>query len=152
MSNPPRESLDENQPSRIAGLLRELFEANDKFSENLAEKLTVNETDFRAMEFLIEHGPCSAKVLAKALGLSPGAVTVVIDRLEKVGHVTREPNPNDRRALVIQPKKASVDRAWEALGPIIQKHGVMLAQMSPANRDVIENYLAELLEIYGPKK
>ena len=143
---------EKDQPSRIALLLRELFEANEKFAEGLAEELTVNETDFRAMEFLIEHGPCSAKDLATALGLSPGAVTVVIDRLEKVGHVTREPNPKDRRGLVIQPKKASVDRAWQALGPIIQKHSTMLAEMPARKRNVIEDYLVELLKIYGSKK
>lgn len=143
---------DKDQPSRIAGLLRKLFEANEKFAENLAEQLTVNETDFRAMEFLMEYGPCSAKELASALGLSPGAVTVVIDRLEKVGHVTREPNPKDRRALVIQPQKASVERAWLALGPIISQHSVMLAKMPPQDRDVIEGYLVKLLKIYSSKK
>jgi DNA-binding MarR family transcriptional regulator len=47
------------------------------------------------------YGPSTPTRLAAATGLSSGGVTVALDRLEKGGYVRREPNPDDRRSLLI---------------------------------------------------
>ena len=47
------------------------------------------------------YGPSTPTRLAAATGLSSGGVTVALDRLEKGGYIRREPNPADRRSLLI---------------------------------------------------
>src|SRR2546423_901549 len=67
----------------------------------VAERLGINATDHRCMDILDQRGPSTAGALAKALHLSPSAVTTVIDRLERLRYVRRTPNPDDRRQVVI---------------------------------------------------
>ncbi len=47
------------------------------------------------------HGPCTQRVLAEALGVSPRNITGLVDGLEATGFVTREPHPSDRRATLV---------------------------------------------------
>lgn len=49
------------------------------------------------------HGPTSQHALAQDLGVTPRNITGLVDGLVDSGHVTREPHPTDRRALVITP-------------------------------------------------
>jgi DNA-binding MarR family transcriptional regulator len=52
------------------------------------------------------YGPSTPSRLAAWTGLSSGGVTVALDRLEKAGYVRREPNPDDRRSLLVTPVPA----------------------------------------------
>jgi DNA-binding MarR family transcriptional regulator len=73
----------------------------------IAEKMNLNATDAECIDFLMEMGPATAGDLAKATRLTTGAITSVIDRLEKAGFVKRENDPKDRRKVIIRliPKK-----------------------------------------------
>lgn len=73
----------------------------------IAEKMNLNPTDAECIDFLMEMGPSTAGDLAKVTRLTTGAITSVIDRLQKAGFVKRESDPNDRRKVIISfiPKK-----------------------------------------------
>ncbi len=73
----------------------------------IAEKMNLNPSDAECIDFLMEMGPSTAGDLAKVTRLTTGAITSVIDRLEKAGFVKRQNDPNDRRKVVISliPKK-----------------------------------------------
>jgi DNA-binding MarR family transcriptional regulator len=71
----------------------------------VAESLGVNSTDLIAGSYLSEMGAMTAGELAKALGITTGAMTVAIDRLERIGFATRENDPHDRRKVIIKPTK-----------------------------------------------
>jgi DNA-binding MarR family transcriptional regulator len=60
--------------------------------------------------------------LARWSGLTTGGVTVVIDRLEKAGYVKRQPNPADRRSVIIQPVLAKLRK----LEPLYRSKGESL--------------------------
>ena len=62
----------------------------------------VHPTDFEAMDVLDWTGPITAGELAKRIGLTSGAVTGVIDRLEREGWVRRTSDPNDRRRVIVE--------------------------------------------------
>ena len=100
-------------------LLRELIRLSDDFEVHMGKELTVNPTDLRAMQHLIMRGPMSPTDIARALGVSTAAATVVVDRLARVDHVTRAPHPTDRRGIVVIPRPESVQRAMEGLLPMI---------------------------------
>jgi DNA-binding MarR family transcriptional regulator len=90
----------------ISSLIQELrifSTANVLFNEGVAAKLHLNATDLKCRDLLNQTGPITAGQLAKLTNLTTGAITGVIDRLEKVELVERLPDPNDRRRVIIQP-------------------------------------------------
>jgi DNA-binding MarR family transcriptional regulator len=73
------------------------------FQEALASKLGLNATDYRCLELIIRKGPMTAKALAEEIRLTTGAITGIVDHLEKAGYVERLENPKDRRSIIINP-------------------------------------------------
>jgi DNA-binding MarR family transcriptional regulator len=129
-------------------LLRDLIRLSDDFERYLAGELTVNSTDLQAMEHLIQFGPASPTELARALGISTAASTVVVDRLTKVGHVTRERHPTDRRAVTVVPAQASVAKAFEHLMPMIMGINQVMDDFTPEQRETITDYLRKVVHVY----
>ena len=79
-------------------------------SYEATEDVGVNPTDLGSLCLLLLHGPTPAGRLAKLTGLTTGAVTGVIDRLERSGFVRRELDPADRRKVIVVPDAGRVDR------------------------------------------
>lgn len=129
-------------------LLREVIQLSDVFERSLARELTVNQTDLEAMEHLIQHGPTSPTELARALGISTAASTVVIDRLTRVGHVTRQPHPTDRRGISVVPAEQSVARAFQHLMPMIMGINAVIHDYTPDEQTVITDYLRKVVHVY----
>ncbi|MEP6749992.1 MAG: MarR family transcriptional regulator [Bacteroidota bacterium] len=79
----------------------------------IAEHMGLHATDAECIDFLQEMGPSTAGDLAKATRLTTGAITNVIDRLEKAGFVKRSPDATDRRKVIVSfiPKKHSAAKA-----------------------------------------
>ncbi len=92
----------------------------------IARLLGLNGTDMRVLDFLgrtgdplsFESAPTTAGDLARASGLTTGAVTAVIDRLEKAGWVRRRPDPSDRRRVVVELTEKAVQMTIEIYGPL----------------------------------
>lgn len=72
------------------------------FHQAQAVRLGLNPTDLKAAGLLQETGPITAGELAELMALTTGAVTGVIDRLEKARIVERVKDPSDRRRVVVQ--------------------------------------------------
>ncbi|RFA18183.1 hypothetical protein B7R25_14890 [Subtercola boreus] len=118
------------------------------FERVLAAHLSVNGTDLDAMQHLIQAGPLSPTELAHRLSITTAATTLVIDRLEKAGHATREAHPSDRRSVRVVPSEASVAATFAALGPLIFGVDAVLDDFTPAERSAIETYLGRVAAVY----
>lgn len=81
--------------------VRKLTRSSLLFQHVVAKRMGLHVTDAECIDFLQERGPSSAGELAKATGLTTGAITSVIDRLEKAGFVKRQPDPKDRRKVIV---------------------------------------------------
>jgi DNA-binding MarR family transcriptional regulator len=110
------------QKKELIGELISEFRAagnQDSAFDNLAaERLGLNRTDLHCINIIENSGGLTAGELAKEAGLTTGAVTGVIDRLERAGYARRAPDPADRRRvkLEVTPKfYARADRIW---GPV----------------------------------
>lgn len=66
------------------------------------ESFDVGISDFGVMEMLLHKGPQPVNEIGRRIGLTSGAITTAVDRLESSGLVTRGNHPNDRRARVVQ--------------------------------------------------
>ena len=75
---------------------------DDAFDNLAAERLGVNETDLHCLNIIENSGGLTAGELAAQAGLTNGAVTGVIDRLEKAGFARRVPDPADRRRVNVE--------------------------------------------------
>ncbi|HEY2702604.1 MAG TPA: MarR family transcriptional regulator [Candidatus Dormibacteraeota bacterium] len=72
-------------------------------NQGISDRLGINGTDLQCLSVLGTAGPIAAGQLAERTGLTTGAVTGVIDRLEKAGLVRRERDSVDRRKVIVQP-------------------------------------------------
>jgi DNA-binding MarR family transcriptional regulator len=97
---------------RIAG------NQDSAFDNLAAERLGLNRTDLHCLNIVENSGGLTAGELAREAGLTSGAVTGVIDRLERAGYARRIADPSDRRRvkLEVTPKfYARADKIW---GPL----------------------------------
>ncbi|MEO8094240.1 MAG: MarR family transcriptional regulator [Pseudolysinimonas sp.] len=129
-------------------MLRELLQVSHDFEHHLARTLSVNSTDLTAMEQLIQDGPLAPGELARRLGITPPAVTAVVDRLAAVGHVTRSSNEADRRGVVVTASKNSTMQAMAVLLPMIREVDATLDGFTTAEQAVISVYLDRVLAAY----
>jgi len=129
-------------------LLRDILDLTGDFERHLGRALTVNPTDLEAMEELIRDGALSPTELARRLNMSTAAVTTVVDRLTAVGHVSREPNPDDRRGILVVPRPESVRKAMATLMPMILGMDAVVSGFDEDERDTITAYLRAVADVY----
>jgi len=115
-------------------------------SYEATEDLGVNPTDLGALCLLLLHGPAPAGRLADLTGLTTGAVTGVVDRLEKGGFVHREVDPADRRKVIVVPDAERVDRDLFPHFPNLQTAATpqFYNEFSNAELGLISKFLSRL--------
>jgi DNA-binding MarR family transcriptional regulator len=91
----------------------------DSAFDNLAaERLGVNRTDLHCLNIIENSGGLTAGELADEAGLTTGAVTGVIDRLERAGYARRVSDPADRRRVKLEVTPKFYSRANKIWGPM----------------------------------
>jgi DNA-binding MarR family transcriptional regulator len=85
------------------------------YSQAVAERLGMNSTDLECLDYIL-RGPVTAGRLAELTGLTTGAITGVIDRLERIGLARRESDPDDRRKTLVR----ALPAVWERIAPLFE--------------------------------
>lgn len=127
---------------------RKLTRASLLMQDAIAASVGLNPTDAECMDFLQEMGPSTAGDLAKATRLTTGAITGVIDRLEKAGFVYRERDPNDRRKVIVvlHPENhAVVGARYAAMASDVF---ALCSRYTPAELERIQQYTEGLTAIF----
>jgi DNA-binding MarR family transcriptional regulator len=86
----------------VVSALRALQRAVDRYDELVASRLGINRSDLRCLDLLHEGGSMSAGQVAAGSGLTSGAATRMLDRLERIGYVRRRPDRGDRRRVLVE--------------------------------------------------
>jgi DNA-binding MarR family transcriptional regulator len=112
-----REPSDERHLlyDELSGEVRASQRATDVVDELIAQLLGVNRTDARCLDILDERGSMSAGDLAEASRLTTGAITAVVDRLERAGLARRVPDPADRRRVLVELTPKAYESAMELM-------------------------------------
>ena len=123
------------------------------FHQAVAERLGLGPTDHKCLHLLREHGgiaanePVTASKLAAITGLTTGAMTGVVARLESAGFLRREPDPQDQRRQLLY---ADMERGGEihsAFSPIREDLAAMLKDFNNHQLAAIALFLTHSTEL-----
>ncbi|MBP3976029.1 MarR family winged helix-turn-helix transcriptional regulator [Microbacterium sp. BLY] len=141
---------DLRQIGRLMEALGGLREAEQRLSQASRRYMQLNETDMRALHYLIVCDNRSVVAtpsgIAHHLGVSTAATTKLLDRLEKGGHIRRAPHPTDRRALAITITPETRHAAMETVGRQQAKRFYAAARLSAEEREVVIRFLLDMTE------
>jgi DNA-binding MarR family transcriptional regulator len=116
-----------------------------------AEALGLAPTDLVGMCLLQLHGPATPGWLAEMTGLSTGAVTGVVDRLERAGYVTRAQDPQDRRRVIVAPDLERFASDIQARSPARAPATLEFLRRYPAAQlDTVRRFVADLAAAPAP--
>lgn len=135
------------QINRMMAAMAELRQAEDRLSDASTRYMKLNKTDMRALHFLIvcqNRGQLATPgEIATHLGITTASTTKLLDRLARGGHVTREPHPSDRRALVVRITPETHRSAMNTVGRQHARRFVVAARRTPEEREAIISFLEE---------
>ena len=150
-STPPRKRNRKELVKRVGmDLGRELGTVSVFLHQAIASKLGLNITDTRCFELMSRYANPSltAGDLARATGLTTGAVTGILDRLEKAGLVERFRDAADRRKVFVRPRPEALQRVgglYEGLAAASLK---LASSLSTKELQVINDYLERVVQIF----
>jgi DNA-binding MarR family transcriptional regulator len=117
--------------------------AQDAFDEAAFARLGINHSDGRCLDILDQHGRMTAGALARESGLSTGAVTALLDRLERAGYVRRARDTVDRRRVMVELTDEARRRAGEIWGPVGEDAAAFFARYSDEELAFIRDFLRD---------
>ena len=120
--------------------LRVLRAANDSADQAVTDSLGINRTDARCLAIVERLGGVTAGRLARESGLSTGAVTTVLDRLERSGLARRTSDPADRRRVLVEMTPAARDANEELYRPLVEAASDQLLRYSEAELALLREY------------
>ncbi len=130
----------------IVELLQQLGAHMHAVGSRFAARESLHATDVQALSALaMAGGHLGAGELSRALELSSGATTRLIDRLERVGHVARSTDPDDRRRRVVAITTSAQTTAGEYFGSLAATIERVLEPYDPAEREVLRRFLHEVV-------
>ena len=131
----------------IDSVLRSLRRVNlqgSLFGQTVAIRFGLTESDIEALEVLIDSGAATAGRLSELMGLTTGAVTRVIDRLEQAGYVRRTPDPTDRRRVIVEVVPDKVAAVEATMARVGMASAPELGHYTAAELAVINDFLTRM--------
>lgn len=130
-------------------LHRELATAIVAFQEAVARRLGMTAAERKCAGLIAELGTITPKRLAEMTGLTTGAITGIADRLERAGYVKREPNPDDRRSIILRSRNGGKLAGQTA--PLFASLTEQMTQLdkrySAKDRALIQRHLQDTIAI-----
>jgi DNA-binding MarR family transcriptional regulator len=135
------ESMSTSQD--VLDLLREMTGQSLLLSEAIAREAGLRPADLEVLGIIEQHGPMTAGRLGAATGLSPAAVTGLIDRLERAGVAERRADAADRRRVLVRvsPGAARVAELYHDLEIAARE---LVARRSQAELRAIAAFLRDM--------
>ena len=130
----------------IAMRMREVAALSIQYSETMAGKLGINSTDLECLDLVTFGRDVTAGTLAEKTGLTTGAITTAIDRLERAGFVERQRNTSDRRQVVVVASSTRRRRAEPIGAPMRKIIDDVLAHHEDKQLEFLSQVLGELCE------
>jgi DNA-binding MarR family transcriptional regulator len=132
----------------IVDKFREMSLEAVMFHQVLADELGLYITDHKCMDIIHRFGAMTAGKLGEMTGLTTGAITGMIDRLEKAGYVRRTNDPKDRRKTIVEPvRNKKLERKIDMIfTPIHERMHKLLSSYSDNELTFLLDAMTELIK------
>ena len=147
----PKETKTELIDKVILGA-RQYGISNVLFRNLVGERLGVNVTDMECLGLLFHKGIATPSELARHTGLSSGATTAMLDRLEKSGLIERRPNPDDRRGTLIVLMKSGEERVGPWFSSARQAQNELVSSYSTKELEVISDFFERSTKMWEEQR
>jgi DNA-binding MarR family transcriptional regulator len=147
---PHGRSLCQAMKRDVDSVLRALRRVNLQgsfFGQTVAIRFGLSESDIETLEALIDMGSSTAGRLSDLTGLTSGAVTRVIDRLEQAGFVRRVPDPADRRRVIVEAIPEKVAAVQATLNRVGSASADEIGRYTDAQLALITDFLTRMEQI-----
>src|SRR5262252_4788744 len=118
-------------------------DATDAFDDAACVALKLNRTDLKCLSVIAQRGPVAVGEIAKAAGLTRGAMTTALDRIEQAGYARRLRHPDDRRGVLVEltdKARKAIEAIW---GPYMRNAETFFASYSVTDLKAILRFLQE---------
>lgn len=143
MSSPSRHHLLQ----QLDEALRKVGAQSVLISDLVATRVGLNSTDLECLDLLYLAGVTTAGTLARHTGLTTGATTAVIDRLERAGFVRRRRDTHDRRCVLVEVVPSGPERIQPLYAPLAARVAQLNERYTDAQLATVVDYLSRALEI-----
>ncbi len=122
------------------------------FRNAVSEWAGLNTTDMECLRLLFLKGTATPTELARQTGLTSGATTAMLDRLEKAGLLERHPNPDDRRGTLITPAKSAAARAASWFESARNAQDELLSSYSESELEIIADVFERFVKLWDEER
>jgi DNA-binding MarR family transcriptional regulator len=122
------------------------------FRNAMNEWAGLNATDMECLRLLFLKGVSTPSELARHTGLTSGATTPMLDRLEKAGLIERRPNPADRRGTLIVPAKSSAEKAASWFESARKAQDELLSSYSEEELEIITDVFERFTALWDQER
>jgi MarR family transcriptional regulator, 2-MHQ and catechol-resistance regulon repressor len=133
-----------SDPVHVWLVMNKAIQAIHKYTFARILQSGLGDSDFRVLEVLLHKGPLPVNVIGPKVNLTPGSISVAVDRLHSKGLVSRVESPDDRRIRVV----ALTPRGKELIVPIFREHAAAIrkvyAELSPAQLGQLEQTVTRI--------
>lgn len=128
--------------------LRDVDSELDLMDQAIADRLGLNRTDAQCMDIITRYGPISAGDLAERVGLTAGAITAVLDRLERGRWIRRAHDTVDRRRVMVCPNHQSQRKLMQPIfSGLVVNTRELLDRYSSDELELIANFLRRVATV-----
>ena len=132
----------------INGEVRRSQNRSDAYDDAVADAVGINRTDHRCLDILELEGGATAGRLAELMGLSTGAVTTVLDRLERAGLARRVRDEHDRRKVNVVVTEKAGALLWPFYEPLMKMSERLYVRYSDEQLALVLDFLEAGAELY----
>jgi len=125
----------------MAASLQRFGLERDRMRAALASGAGISATDLDALEHLEADGPLTQRQLGERLSLTSGAITMLVDRLERAGWVRRRPHPSDRRYVLVELSEQVPERTPAGLAAYHARIRAIAGKVPAEHRDAVRSFL-----------
>ena len=143
--------MTEDPRAEIGYLLRRLTVELDAVGQRFAVQHGLNRTDVRALVAIMDAArrgeALTAGRLGEAVELRSASVTALIDRLERVGHLRRVRDPEDRRRVSLEMSEAAMAAGAAHFGGLQRELTAAMGGYSDEELAVVRRFLTEMTDV-----
>jgi DNA-binding MarR family transcriptional regulator len=122
------------------------------FRNAMSEWVGLNVTDMECLRLLFQKGIATPTELARHTGLTSGATTAMLDRLEKAGLIERRPNSDDRRGTLIAPVQSSADKVASWFTSARKAQDELISSFSESELEIIADVFEKFAQLWDEER